>query len=69
MIELPRDLLTAIVAKVAWFHDIFDEAGVPHDATEVEFLRMLSPAFEIDDGRCPSRTKPRVDPVVAHPEG
>jgi hypothetical protein len=25
-----------------WFHDIFDEAGVPHDATEVEFLRMLS---------------------------
>lgn len=26
----------------AWFHDIFDEAGVPHDPAEVEFLKMLS---------------------------
>ena len=26
----------------AWFHDIFDESGVPHDPTEVEFLRILS---------------------------
>lgn len=25
-----------------WFHDIFDEDGVPHDATEVEFIRTLS---------------------------
>ena len=25
----------------AWFHDIFDERGVPHDPVEVEFLRML----------------------------
>ena len=27
-----------------WFHDIFDAAGVPHDATEVEFIRMLTEA-------------------------
>jgi hypothetical protein len=26
----------------AWFHDIFDAAGVPHDATEVEFIRKLT---------------------------
>ena len=26
----------------AWFHDIFDEGGVAHDPTEVEFLRLLS---------------------------
>ena len=25
----------------AWFHDIFDTDGVPHDPVEVEFLRML----------------------------
>lgn len=25
-----------------WFHDIFDEGGVPHDPAEVEFLKMLS---------------------------
>lgn len=25
-----------------WFHDIFDAAGVPHDATEVEFIRKLT---------------------------
>ncbi|HVF93778.1 MAG TPA: cellulase family glycosylhydrolase [Sphingomonas sp.] len=31
--EVPQDM---------WFHDIFDESGVPHDANEVEFLRMLS---------------------------
>lgn len=30
------------VAKDVWFHDIFDEAGVPHDAAEVELLRLLS---------------------------
>jgi hypothetical protein len=28
--------------KDAWFHDIFDEDGVPHDPEEVEFLRLLS---------------------------
>ena len=26
----------------AWFHDIFDKAGVPHNATEVEFIRKLT---------------------------
>lgn len=31
--DLPKD---------TWFHDIFDEQGVPHDRTEVEFLKMLS---------------------------
>jgi hypothetical protein len=25
-----------------WFHDIFDVGGVPHDAQEVEFLRLLN---------------------------
>jgi hypothetical protein len=25
----------------AWFHDIFDEAGQPHDPTEVELFRLL----------------------------
>lgn len=30
----------------AWFHDVFEADGVPHDATEVEFLRMLQ---KIDD--------------------
>ncbi len=29
----------------AWFHDIFDETGEPHDPGEVEFLRLIS---EID---------------------
>ena len=28
--------------KDAWFHDIFDDAGVPHDPAEVEFLRLLN---------------------------
>lgn len=28
--------------KESWFHDIFDEHGVPHDAREVEFLRILN---------------------------
>ena len=28
--------------KDAWFHDIFDADGVPHDPTEVEFLRLLN---------------------------
>ena len=27
-----------------WFHDIFDAAGVPHDATEVDFIRKLTDA-------------------------
>jgi len=27
--------------KDAWFHDIFDENGLPHDEAEVEFLRLL----------------------------
>lgn len=27
--------------KDKWFHDIFDVGGVPYDATEVEFLRLL----------------------------
>lgn len=27
-----------------WFHDVFDAAGVPHDATEVEFIRKLTEA-------------------------
>ncbi len=31
-----------------WFHDIFDKAGVPHDATEVEFIRKLT---ELDTRR------------------
>lgn len=26
----------------AWFHDIFDEAGQPHDPSEIEFLRLIS---------------------------
>ena len=26
----------------AWFHDVFDETGAPHDPAEVEFLRLLS---------------------------
>jgi hypothetical protein len=25
-----------------WFHDIFDEHGIPYDAREVEFLRILN---------------------------
>lgn len=25
----------------AWFHDVFDEDGNPHDVAEVEFLRMM----------------------------
>ncbi len=29
-------------AKDRWFHDIFDEHGVPHDEKEVEFLRLLN---------------------------
>lgn len=28
--------------KDAWFHDIFDETGEPHDPREVEFLRLLN---------------------------
>lgn len=28
--------------KDAWFHDIFDESGEPHDPSEVEFLRLLN---------------------------
>ncbi|MDB5715894.1 MAG: hypothetical protein JWO15_3291 [Sphingomonadales bacterium] len=28
--------------KDAWFHDIFDEDGQPHDVAEVEFLRLLN---------------------------
>ena len=28
--------------KDAWFHDIFDQDGVPHDPTEVEFMRLLN---------------------------
>lgn len=27
-----------------WFHDIFDSGGIPHDATEVAFIRMLTDA-------------------------
>ena len=25
----------------AWFHDVFDEEGNPHDIAEFEFLRMM----------------------------
>ena len=28
--------------KEAWFHDIFDPDGTPHDVAEVEFIRMMS---------------------------
>jgi len=28
--------------KEAWFHDIFDIDGTPHDAAEVEFIRMMN---------------------------
>lgn len=28
--------------KEAWFHDIFDPDGTPHDETEVEFIRMMN---------------------------
>jgi hypothetical protein len=31
--------------KDAWFHDIFDVSGEPHDPSEIEFLRLIS---EID---------------------
>lgn len=33
MVDFPTDL---------WFHDIFDEDGTPHDASEVEFIRMMN---------------------------
>lgn len=25
-----------------WFHDIFDESGIPHDSREIEFLKLLT---------------------------
>ncbi|MGL5839488.1 MAG: cellulase family glycosylhydrolase [Sphingorhabdus sp.] len=28
--------------KEAWFHDIFEPDGTPHDASEVEFIRMMT---------------------------
>jgi len=28
--------------KDRWFHDIFEKDGTPHDASEVEFLRLLT---------------------------
>jgi tRNA U34 5-methylaminomethyl-2-thiouridine-forming methyltransferase MnmC len=37
--ETPRD---------AWFHDVFEASGRPHDPAEVEFLRLLS-ALEAPD--------------------
>jgi tRNA U34 5-methylaminomethyl-2-thiouridine-forming methyltransferase MnmC len=36
------------VPQDVWFHDVFDESGTPHDAAEVEFLRLLS-ALDGDD--------------------
>ena len=33
--------------KDRWFHDIFDEDGVPHDPAEVEFLRLLRRIDEV----------------------
>jgi hypothetical protein len=39
----------------AWFHDIFEEDGAPHDPAEVEFLRLLA---EIDAGEAdPARAR------------
>jgi hypothetical protein len=43
--HLPWDKWEPPVAdapKDAWFHDIFDEGGVPHDPAEVEFLRLIN---------------------------
>ena len=43
--HLPWDSWTKPYAEDpsrTWFHDVFDSAGVPHDATEVEFIRRLT---------------------------
>jgi len=34
--------------KDAWFHDVFDEDGIPHDPAEVAFLRLLRKLDMID---------------------
>jgi hypothetical protein len=31
-----------LASEDAWFHDVFDEDGIPHDQSEVEFLQLLS---------------------------
>ncbi|MGL4313890.1 MAG: cellulase family glycosylhydrolase [Sphingomonas sp.] len=49
--HLPWDKWTApepLAAEDAWFHDIFDADGVPHDPAEVEFLRLLNAIEEAD---------------------
>ena len=43
----------------AWFHDVFDEDGNPHDVAEVEFLRtMHSVEHYAFTGEPPVRPKP-----------
>jgi hypothetical protein len=32
----------AVAAKDGWFHDLFDEGGLAHDAEEVAFLRLVT---------------------------
>lgn len=42
--HLPWDKWVSPIADLPddiWFHDIFDEAGVPHDPKEIEFFRTL----------------------------
>lgn len=36
------------VPQDAWFHDVFDETGQPHDPAEVEFLRLLTAIDDAD---------------------
>ena len=36
------------VPQDAWFHDVFDESGAPHDPAEVDFLRLLSAVDQAD---------------------
>lgn len=46
----------------AWFHDIFDEDGSPHDVAEVEFLRMMhSLAHFVETGQ--PGAQPAEEPV------
>lgn len=48
----------------AWFHDIFEEDGSPHDITEVAFLRMMhSLEHFIETGE--RGVQPTLEPVTA----
>lgn len=68
--HLPWDNWIAPLAdfpKEAWFHDIFDVDGTPHDEAEVEFIRMMNSLAEfvkIGRGRAPAPVEKQL--VEAH---